>query len=38
MLKFGKTKSTHEKDFYGKKKPPKIWEVNVDNIVISKSI
>ena len=35
MLKFGETKVPKEK-FYGPKKPKYIWDVNVDNIVISK--
>ena len=35
MLKFGETKVTKEK-IYAAKKPRKIWDVNVDNIVISK--
>ena len=35
MLIFGETKVTKEK-FYAAKKPIKIWDVNVDNIVISK--
>ena len=37
MLKFGKTEIAKEK-FYGGKKPIKIWDVNVDNIVISKFV
>ena len=37
MVKFGKTEITKEK-FYAAKKPIKIWDVNVDNIVISKLI
>ena len=37
MLRFGKTKVAKE-EFYGAKKPIKIWDVNVDNIVISKLI
>ena len=37
MLRFGKIKVAKEK-FYGAKKPIKIWDVNVDNIVISKLI
>ena len=35
MLRFGKTKVAKEK-FYVAKKPINIWDVNVDNIVISK--
>ena len=35
MLKFGETKVTKEK-IYAAKKPRKICDVNVDNIVISK--
>ena len=35
MLRFGETEITKEK-FYASKKPIKIWDVNVDNIVISK--
>ena len=34
MLRFGKTKVAKEK-FYGAKKTINIWDVNVDNIVIS---
>ena len=37
MLRFGETKVTKEK-FYAAKKPIKIWNVNVDNIVISKLV
>ena len=37
MLRFGETKVTKEK-FYATKKPIKIWDVNVDNIVISKLV
>ena len=37
MLKFGKTKIVKE-EFYGAKKPIKILDVDVDNIVISKLI
>ena len=37
MLQFGETKVTKEK-FYNAKKPIKIWYVNNDNIVISKSV
>ena len=37
MLKFRGTKVVKEK-FYGDKKPIKIWDVYVDNIVISKLI
>ena len=33
MLRFGEKKITTEK-FYNAKKPIKIWNVNVDNIVI----
>ena len=35
MLRNGETKLAKEK-FYGAKKPVDIWNVNVDNIVISK--
>ena len=35
MLRYDEQKSTKEK-FYVAKKPIKIWDVNVDNIVISK--
>ena len=35
MLKFGERKVTKEK-FYAGKKPIKIWDVNVENIVISR--
>ena len=37
MVKFGETKVTKEK-FYNTKKPIKIWDVNGDNTVISKSV
>ena len=37
MSRFGKTKVEKE-DFYGAKKPIKIWDVDVDNIVISKLV
>ena len=37
MLRFGKTKVTKEK-FYTAKNPINIWDVNVDNIVISKLV
>ena len=37
MLRFGETKVTKEK-FYAAKKPIKIWDVNVDNTVISKLV
>ena len=37
MLIFGETKVTKGK-FYGGNKPIKIWDVNIDNIVISKLI
>ena len=37
MLRFGKTKVEKE-TFYGAKKSIHIWDVGVDNIVISKSI
>ena len=37
MLKFGEKKVTKE-TFYAAKKPIKIWDVNVDNIVVSKLI
>ena len=37
MLKFGKPKVTKEK-FYAAKKPMKIWNVNIDDIVFSKLI
>ena len=36
-MKFGKTEITKEK-FHAAKKPIKLWDVNVDNIVISKFI
>ena len=38
MLRFGETKVTKEKFYAAKKKPIKIWDINVDNIVISKLI
>ena len=37
MLRFGETKITKEK-FYAAKKAINIWDVNVDNIVISKLV
>ena len=37
MLRFGEVKVTKEK-FYAAKEPIKIWDVNVDNIVISKLV
>ena len=37
MLRFRATKVTKEK-FYAAKKPIKIWDVNVDNIVISRLV
>ena len=37
MLKFGETKVTKGK-FYAAEKRMKIWDVNVDNIVISKLV
>ena len=37
MLRFGETKVTKEK-FYAAKEPLEIWDVNVDNIVISKLV
>ena len=37
MVKFGKTEIAKQK-FYAAKKPIKIWNVNVDNIVISKIV
>ena len=37
MLRFRERKIAKEK-FYPEKKPTKIWDVNVDNIVISKLI
>ena len=37
MLRFGKTKVTKE-DFHATKKPIKVWDVNVDNIVISQLV
>ena len=37
MLKFGEKNVTKE-TFYAAKKPIKIWDVNVDNIVVSKLI
>ena len=36
MLKFGETKIAKETFFYAAKKPIKIWDFNVDNIVTSK--
>ena len=37
MLRFGETKITKEK-CYAVKRPIKIWDVNVDNIVFSKLV
>ena len=37
MLRFGETKIAKEK-FYAAKKPINVWDVNVDNIVISKLV
>ena len=37
MFRFDKTKVVKEK-FYGAKEPIKIWDVNVDNIIISKLV
>ena len=37
MLRFGETKVTKEK-FYVAKKLTKIWDVNVDNVLISKLV
>ena len=37
MVKFGKTETAKE-NFYAAKNPIKIWDVNVDNIVISKLV
>ena len=38
MLTFGKTKVTKKKEFLWRKKLIKIWDVDVDNTVISKLI
>ena len=37
MVRFGERKIEKE-NFYVAKKPIKIWDVNVDNIAVSKSI
>ena len=37
MLRFGQTKIAKE-NFYAAKKPIEMWDVNVDNIVISKLV
>ena len=37
MVRFGERETAKEK-FYAAKKPIKIWDVNVDNIVISKLV
>ena len=37
MLRFGEREIAKE-EFYAAKKPMKIWDVNVDNIVISKLV
>ena len=36
-MRFGKAKVAKE-EFYGVKKPKKTWDVNVDNLVISKLV
>ena len=36
-MRYGKT-NVEKEEFYGVKKPIKIWDVNVDNIVISKLV
>ena len=38
MAKFGKTEIAKKKKFYAAKKSVKIWDVNVDNIAISKLV
>ena len=38
MLRFGKSKKANEEFCGANKKPIKIWDVNVDNIVISKVV
>ena len=35
MIKFGKTEIAKEKS-HAAKKPLKMWDINVDNIVVSK--
>ena len=35
MLRYGETNATKE-SFYAAKRPIEIWDVNIDNIVISK--
>ena len=37
MIRFGETEIRNEK-FYGAKKPIKIWDIDVDNIIISKFV
>ena len=37
MLRFGKIKVAKE-ELYGAKNPIKIWDVNADNIIISKPV
>ena len=37
MVRFGEKEIAKEK-FYAAKKPIKIWDVNVDNIVVSKLV
>ena len=37
MLRFGNTKNAKE-ELYGPKKTTKIWEVNIDTMLISKLI
>ena len=36
-MRFGETRAAIE-EFYGRRKPMKIWDVKVDNTVISKSV
>ena len=38
MLRFDKTKVAKEEFYGGKKKLIGIWDVNVDNVIISKSV
>ena len=37
MIRFGETEIRKE-EFYGAKKPIKIWDIDVDNIIISKFV
>ena len=38
ILRFGETKIATKEKFYAAKKSIKIWEVNIDNLIISKLV